>query len=62
MTGEFQLSPALAITLLVVMLFSGRLFRDAWKLKAPGWQAKCWAFGVVSFAAFAVIAFVPMRS
>lgn len=61
MASGFTLSPLTATLLLVLMLVSGRMFRDAWKQRPSRWAAKCWAYGLVSFAAFVLLAFVRLE-
>lgn len=55
------LTPAVGIALLVVFVLFGRLFRDAWKAKAPGWKRKCAVYGGLAFASFLAIAFIPLE-
>ncbi len=52
--------PYVGIVLLVVLVFSGRTFRENWKAQGPGWKVKCWISGLLALVCFAVLAFVPL--
>lgn len=60
--GDLALTPSIAITLLLVMLFAGRSFRLNWKAQEPGWATRAWLYGVPAAIAFFALALIPVRS
>jgi cytochrome c oxidase assembly factor CtaG len=52
-------SPIVGITLLVLFVIAGKIFRDNWKQQGPNWKVKCWISGVVALVCFLVLAFIP---
>lgn len=58
MFGEYL--PYVGIFLIIVLVFSGRTFRENWKAQGPGWKVKCWISGVIALISFSVLAFVPL--
>ncbi len=58
--GQLTLSPAAAITLLLVMIFAGRAFRLNWKNQRHGWIPRAWMFGLPAAAAFFALALIPL--
>ncbi len=54
------LSPAMGVILLLVMIFSGRAFRNNWKRQEPGWKKRSWLYGIPAGLSFAALAFIPL--
>lgn len=52
-------SPIVGLTLLVVFVIAGKIFRDNWKQQGPNWKTKCWIAGIVAFCCFLALAFIP---
>jgi hypothetical protein len=59
--GNLTLSPLAGIVLLLVMILSGRAFRQNWKAQAVGWQKRAWIYGLPSAISFLTLALVPLR-
>jgi hypothetical protein len=57
---EATLTPLAGILLLLVMIFSGRAFRENWKAQAQGWVRRAWLYGVPAAAAFLALALIPL--
>ncbi len=53
-------APVIALVLLLVLVFSGKIFRESWKAQGPNWQIKCWISGLIALGSFMVLAFVPL--
>ncbi len=60
MLSDATLTPLTGTTLLLVMIFAGRAFRQNWKAQGPRWAAKAWLYGLPAAVAFAALAFIPM--
>ncbi|KZL05115.1 hypothetical protein PsAD2_04470 [Pseudovibrio axinellae] len=45
------------VILLILFVVSGRLFKDAWKGQGAMWKLRCWVFGLIAFASFAMMVF-----
>ncbi len=54
--------PIIALILLLIMIFSGKFFRDNWKAQGRNWKIKCWISGLAALASFMILAFVPLVS
>ncbi|SNY92607.1 hypothetical protein SAMN04515647_2878 [Cohaesibacter sp. ES.047] len=52
-------SPFVGMTVLVIFVIAGKVFRDNWKLGGAHWKRNCWLSGLVAAACFGVLAFVP---
>lgn len=55
------LTPLTGTIILLIMIFSGRAFRENWKAQAPGWQRRAWLYGLPAAAGFAALAFIPLE-
>jgi hypothetical protein len=55
------ITPLIGITLLFIMIFCGRAFRENWKDQSAGWLRKAWIYGLAAFLSFLVIAFIPLQ-
>ncbi|MDV7145302.1 hypothetical protein R3X27_21675 [Tropicimonas sp. TH_r6] len=61
MPDSLTLTPLIATALFVLLVLSGRGFRQTWKAQGPNWQRKAWAYGVPALAAFLALALIPME-
>jgi len=48
------------LLILIVLIFSGRAFRQNWLKKNKNWIYKSWLFGVISLLSFLILALLPM--
>lgn len=55
-------TPIVALILLLIMVFSGKFFRDNWKTQGRNWKIKCWISGLSALVSFMILAFVPLVS
>lgn len=62
MLDDLTLSPAAGVILLLVMIFTGRAFRQNWKAQAPGWKKRAWIYGVPAALCFMALAFIPLET
>jgi hypothetical protein len=56
------LTPMSGILFLLVMIFTGRAFRENWKAQAEGWSMRAWLYGVPATLSFLILALVPLHS
>ena len=56
-----SLSPAIGVTLVVVMAVSGQAFRSTWKRQGEGWVLRAWIFALPAIAAILALAFIPLK-
>ncbi|MCB1354384.1 MAG: hypothetical protein KDK03_16765 [Rhodobacteraceae bacterium] len=61
MSSGLVLTPLAGVLLLLVMIFSGRAFRENWKAQAEGWVLRAWLYGVPAALAFLALAFIPLH-
>ena len=55
------LTPFSGLLLLLVMILSGRAFRENWKAQKSGWVLRAWLYGAPAALAFAALALLPME-
>lgn len=60
--GTITLTPMSGILFLLVMIFTGRAFRENWKAQAEGWRMRAWLYGVPATLSFVILALVPLHS
>jgi hypothetical protein len=60
--GTINLTPMSGILFLLVMIFTGRAFRENWKAQAEGWPLRAWLYGVPATLSFMILALVPLHS
>jgi hypothetical protein len=60
--GTITLTPMSGILFLLVMIFTGRAFRENWKAQAEGWPLRAWLYGVPATLSFMILALVPLHS
>ena len=49
-------------TLFLLLVFSGRAFRQNWKAQGPGWRWKAWLYGMPALTGFLALAFLPLAT
>jgi hypothetical protein len=58
---DLGLTPLTGILLLLVMIFSGRAFRQNWKTQGEGWVGRAWLYGLAAALAFFALALIPLH-
>jgi len=58
--GELSYSSIEGLFLLIILIFSGRAFRENWLKKDKNWIYKSWLFGLISLFSFLILALLPM--
>ena len=48
------------LILLIVLIFSGRAFRENWIKKGKKWIFKSWFYGLISSVSFLILVLIPM--
>ncbi len=54
------LMPYAGVFLILVMIFSGRAFRDNWKIRKKNWVMNSWIFGLIFMGSFISIINIPI--
>jgi|TARA_B100001059_G_scaffold28555_1_gene23141 hypothetical protein len=57
---ELSYSSIEGLFLLIILIFSGRAFRENWLKKDENWIYKSWLFGLISLFSFLILALLPM--
>ncbi|RYH09759.1 hypothetical protein [Tropicimonas sp. IMCC6043] len=61
MPDTLSLTPLTATLLFLVLVFSGRAFRQTWKAQAPGWRLRAWLYGTPALLGFLALALLPLQ-
>ena len=56
-----NLSSYYGLFLVLLMIFSGRAFREIWKSKQNDWVLKSWMYGLISLSSFLGLFFIPFN-
>ena len=58
---DFSYSSMQGLILLIVLIFSGRAFRENWIKKEKNWIFKSWLYGLTSSLSFLILVLLPMN-
>lgn len=61
MPDTLVLTPLTASLLFLVLVLSGRAFRQNWKAQGDGWTFRAWLYGVPAGVSFLALAFIPLE-
>ena len=57
---DLSYSSMQGLILLIVLIFSGRAFRENWIKKGKNWIFKSWLYGLITFLSFLILVLIPM--
>lgn len=57
---DLSYSSMQGLILLIVLIFSGRAFRENWIKQGKNWIFKSWFYGLMSSVSFLILVLIPM--
>ena len=57
---DLSYSSMQGLILLIVLIFTGRAFRENWIKKGKNWIYKSWFYGLISSVSFLILVLIPM--